>query len=127
MTQFKPSESSYAGPLTTETSSWDFYAADEAQQAPPIPTIGGLPSQASLWEEKKARSSVPDSIPSLPVGKKDLYLVSESETSSQGDSPTAMPTRRGHVEPFYKRSWFWPVALVSVALGFVLSDDNEEK
>jgi len=56
----------------------------------------------------------------IPIGGKDLVLLSHT-----GES-TSAPLQREVEEPFYKKSWFWPVVAVGVVLGAMASKNKNE-
>ena len=128
MTAFQPSD------LSTAAQEWDYYEADTNFQESNIPTVGGLPSQATLsppavkayarrLEARGALRSAVTSATGIPVGSDDLYLISDS--GIDGGTDPLVEAENGR--PWYRRPWFWPVAVFAVALGAVGSMTDSEK
>ena len=57
--------------------------------------------------------------PRVPVGPKDLVLLTEADSSTE-----LVRRPLSSRQPLWQRSWFWPVTLFSVALG-VFSSSRE--
>ena len=98
------------------------------EDPPRIPSVGSgrpyhrLPQvtpydqieEARQLMEAKRRAEVASALPGaprLPTGPKDLVLL----TSRRDDDIQQGPERL----PLWERSWFWPVAIFSVAFGVI--------
>ena len=93
----------------------------QPQVRPQVSTAAQQLNEARLAEQRglMAEAMVGASM-QIPIGGKDLVLLSHT-----GES-TSAPLRRAGEEPFYKKSWFWPVVAVGVVLGAMASKNKDE-